>query len=78
MTSTSIAKYNDKRETLTEDEVLERLAYATTRALAREALIYNMEDALDALKRLWKHGALQRYIDKIPELKELVRLGKLP
>ena len=75
---TSITKYKDKRETLTEDEMLERLAYAATRALAREALIYNMEDALDALKRLWKHGALQRYVDKIPELKELIRLGKLP
>jgi len=73
-----ITKYEDKKEPLTEDEVLERLAYAMTRALAKEALIYNMDDALEALKRLWKLGALQRYLDKIPELQELVRLGKLP
>jgi len=75
---TSIARYKDEKRVLTEDEILERLAYATTRALAKEALIYNMDDALEALRRLWKDGVLQRYVDKIPELQELIRLGKLP
>ncbi len=75
---TSIARYKDEKRVLTEDEILERLAYATTRALAKEALIYNMDDALEALKRLWNDGVLQRYVDKIPELQELIRLGKLP
>ena len=75
---TSIARYKDEKRVLTEDEILERLAYATTRALAKEALIYNMDSALEALRRLWKDGVLQRYVDKIPELQELIRLGKLP
>jgi len=75
---TSIARYKDEKRVLTEDEILERLAYATTRALASEALIYNMDDALEALRRLWKDGVLQKYVDKIPELQELIRLGKLP
>ena len=75
---TSIARYKDEKRVLTEDEILERLAYATTRALAKEALIYNMDDALEALRRLWKDGVLQKYVDKIPELQELIRLGKLP
>ena len=60
------------------DEDLEKLAYAATRVLAREALYNNLEEALESLKRLWQDGVLQEYVDKIPELKKLVELGKLP
>lgn len=60
------------------DEDLERLAYAATRVLAKEALYNNLEEALESLKRLWQDGVLQEYVDKIPELKKLIELGKLP
>ena len=60
------------------DEDLEKIAYAATRVLAREALYNNLEEALESLKRLWQDGVLQEYVDKIPELKKLVELGKLP
>lgn len=56
----------------------ERLAFAAAKALAIEAYKYNIEEALEALRRLWRKGALKdEYIEKIPELKELVRQGKL-
>ena len=75
----SIAKYEDKREeTLDTEEFGRRFAFAVVKALAREALIYNMDDALEALKRLWRDGVLQEYVDKVPELQELIKLGKLP
>ena len=56
----------------------EKLALAIVRALAKEALIYNMDDALESLKNLWRDGVLQEYVDRVPELRELIRLGKLP
>ena len=59
------------------EEDLEKLALAAARVLAKEALIYKEEDALEALKRLWRDGVLQEYVDKVPELRELIRLGKL-
>jgi len=73
MSTNALTRYRD--ETL---EFKEKLALAATRVLAKEALIYNMDDALEALRRLWKDGVLQKYVDKIPELQELIRLGKLP
>ena len=66
-----ITKYED-------NELVEKVALAAVIALAREALIYNMDDALEALKRLWRDGVLQEYVDKVPELQELIKLGKLP
>ena len=62
----------------TVDEDLEKLAFAVAKVLAREALYNNLEEALESLKRLWKDGILQEYVNKIPELQELIRLGKLP
>ncbi len=62
----------------TVDEDLEKLAFAVAKVLAREALYNNLEEAFESLKRLWKDGILQEYVDKIPELKKLVELGKLP
>ena len=62
----------------TVDEDLEKLAFAAAKVLAREALYNNLEEALESLKRLWRDGILQEYVDKIPELQELIRLGKLP
>ena len=56
----------------------ERLVLAILRALAIEALVYNMDDALESLKNLWRDGVLPKYVDRVPELQELVRLGKLP
>ena len=73
--SETIAK---QKKVVVVDEDLERLAYAATRVLAREALYNNLEEALESLKRLWRDGILQEYVDKIPELKKLVELGKLP
>jgi len=73
MSTNALTRYRD--ETI---EFKEKLALAATRVLAKEALIYNMDDALEALRRLWKDGVLQKYVDKIPELQELIRLRKLP
>ena len=56
----------------------ERLVLAILRALAIEALVYNMDDALESLKNLWRDGVLPKYVDRVPELRELIRLGKLP
>ena len=61
-----------------DDDFTERLALAIVRALAKEALIYNMDDALESLKNLWRDGVLQEYVNRVPELQELIRLGKLP
>ena len=67
-----------KDEEFDEEEFAERFAIAVASALAKEALVYNMDDALESLKRLWRVGVLQKYVDKVPELQELIRLGKLP
>ena len=66
------------RETKENDDFLEKFALAVIRVLAREALIYNMDDALESLKNLWRDGVLQEYVDQVPELQELIELGKLP
>ena len=76
---TSITKYKDKREeTFDTEEFGRKFAFAVVKALAKEALIYNMDDALESLKRLWRDRVLQDYVDRVPELQELIRLGKLP
>jgi len=73
MGTNALMKYRDETS-----EFKEKLAFAATRVLAKEALIYNMDDALESLKRLWEAGVLQKYVDRVPELQELIRLGKLP
>ena len=67
-----------KEEDIEVEEFKRRFAYAVVKALAIEAYKYNMEDALESLKGLWKDGILQKYVDRVPELKELIKLGKLP
>ena len=66
------------RETKEKDDFLDKFALAVIRVLAKEALIYNMDDALEALKNLWRDGVLQEYVDRVPELQGLIELGKLP
>jgi hypothetical protein len=60
------------------EEFKKRFAYAVVKALAIEAYKYNDEDCLESLRSLWRDGILQKYVDRVPELKELIRLGKLP
>ncbi len=75
MSTTSLKRAEDE---FNAERFAEHFAIAVASALAKEALIYNMDDALESLKRLWEAGVLQKYVDKVPELQELIRLGKLP
>ena len=60
------------------DEEKKTIAIAIIKTLAQEVLAYNERDALQSLKSMWKDGVLQKFVDDIPEIKELMRRGLLP
>jgi len=55
-----------------------KIAMAIIKTLAQEVLMYNEEDALESLKNMWRDGVLQRFVDDVPEVKELLKRGLLP
>jgi len=65
-------------QTLAKRKDEEKLAMAIIKTLAQEVLIYNEEDALESLRNMWRDGVLQRFVDDIPEVKELLKRGLLP
>jgi len=65
-------------QTLAKRKDEEKLAMAIIKTLAQEVLIYNEEDALESLRNMWRDGVLQRFVDDVPEVKELLKRGLLP
>ena len=51
---------------------------AIIKTLAQEVLMYNEEDSLESLKNMWRDGVLQKFVDDIPEVRELLKRGLLP
>ena len=60
------------------DEFTKKLSLAIVKAMVNIAYESNDPIILESLRKLWKEGVLQKYIDKVPKLKALIELGKLP
>jgi len=67
-----------KHKEVINDEFAKRLSLAIVKAMVNIAYESNDPVILESLRRLWKEGTLQKYVDRVPKLKVLIELGKLP